>query len=197
MANSKTKKETKNPRTLMKCGDVLEVEQSRKPIAEPCSQVGVFFPSLGDDRAHRGVEQPTLPISVVADDVEDPDVADRIGDRAELPAKPPTWAIDLMRSAAGVGSRVIQIGTLFWAEPIGVGLDPAMRVLLSHIQSSGQLIPVASLEAVDDSGGDVDGTQEKRKCAGEVFAVTLLAIDQEVFDRIEAGIDLTSSAACS
>ncbi len=102
----------------------------------------------------------------------------------KLPARPPTWAIDSLRSEAGVGSRVIQMGSLSGAEP-DIGLDPAMGVFLADVHRFGQLVPVAPLEAVDHARRDVDGPEQKCQCTGEILAMSLLAVDEKVFNRVE------------
>ena len=64
-----------------------------------CPIFDVLILELADDRAHRGVEQPVLAVAVVADDVEDPDMADRIGERAEVAG-----------DAADLGDRLLALG---------------------------------------------------------------------------------------
>ena len=64
-----------------------------------------------------------------------------------------------------------------------------MGVLLPDVHRLGQLVPVAPLEAVDHPGRDVDRAQQERQGAGEVLAMAPLAIDQEVLDRVEVGVD--------
>ncbi len=63
-----------------------------------------------------------------------------------------------------------------------------MRVLLRHVHGLGDLVPVAPLESVDHAGGDVDRAEHQRQGAGEVLAMPLLAVDEEVLDRVELGV---------
>src|SRR5207245_2092477 len=71
-----------------------------------------------------------------------------------------------------------------------VSLDPAMRVLLPDVHGLGQVVPVPALEAVDQAAGDVDGPEQQRQRAGEILAMPLLAVDEEVLDGVEFGVDL-------
>ena len=154
------------------CADVLEMEQPREPFPEPLSQLDILIPHLADDRAHRGVEQAILAVAVVADDVEDPDMADRIGHGRKLPARPPTWAIDSLRSAAGRRVEGDPDRDCYPPAQADVGLDPAMGVLLPDVHRFGQLVPVAPLEAVDHARRDVDRPEQERERTGEILAMT-------------------------
>ena len=86
-----------------------------------------------------------------------------------------------LRSATGVGSRVIQIGV--FSGPTGVGFDPAMGVFLADVHRLGQLVPVAALEAVDHARRMSTERKQQRECTGEVLTMALLAVDQKVFNR--------------
>ena len=74
--------------------DVTEMKQPLEPLFEQLAQILVLISDLLQQRAHRSVKQAVLAFAVEADDVEDPNMADRVGQRAEVPARPPTWAID-------------------------------------------------------------------------------------------------------
>ncbi len=64
-----------------------------------------------------------------------------------------------------------------------------MGVFLADVQGFGQFVPVAPLEAVDDSRSDADRPQQEGESTGEVFTMAGLAVDQEVFDGVEPRVD--------
>ena len=91
---------------------VWKLKQSLEPLPEPLAQLHILISSIScDDLPHRSVEQAVLPFAVVADDVEDPDVADQVGQRPEVAGDPADLGDRLVPLGPGVGSRVIQIGS--------------------------------------------------------------------------------------
>lgn len=63
-----------------------------------------------------------------------------------------------------------------------------MGMFLADRRDPRDRVVVPPLEAVDHPGRDVDRSEHQGQGAGEVFAVARLAVDQEVFDRVEVGL---------
>ena len=67
-------------------------------------------------------------------------------------------------------------------------LDPNVRVSALHDEVSGARILVPTFETADQSSGDVDCSQHQAQRRGEVLAMTLLAIEEKILDRVDRRI---------
>ena len=101
-----------------KSADGTEMKQPLEPIPEQLSQVHILIPHLLDDRAHRSVKQAILAFAVEADDVEDPDMADHVGERAEVAGE-----------TADMGDRLLSLrgGRRVQSDPDGAFIRASAR----------------------------------------------------------------------
>ena len=180
--------ETMKPLKLMNEARLLKSKRRANPFFDKFPERGVALAHLPDRRLERRVKEPVLPVRVIAEDVEDPDIANDVGDRTDVACDAPNLGDGFIAFRAGsrVESDPARLVLLILAD---VGLDPAMGMLLADVHGLGELVPVAPLEAVDQARGDVDGTQQKGQPAGEVLAMAFLAVDQEVLHGVETAID--------
>ena len=123
--------------------------------------------------AHRAVDQSVLPVSIVADHIKDPDMADRISQGPKAAGQAANLCDRLLARGdrCGIEGDPDRVG-IRTGRSAGVRLDPAMGMFLAHDQVSGELVPVATLEAVDDSRLDAHRAKQEGKRGREILTVT-------------------------
>ena len=153
---------------------------------------------LVDELPDRLVEQALLPLGVVADDVEDPDVADQVGDLAEVRREAADLGDRLARARSpGVGSRVIQIGCSVRAGVAEVGLDPAMGVLLRTFMTWARSFQSPPLKPLTIRAGMSTERSSSVRALAKYSQWPSLRLTRKSSTGSSVGVDRRPSGACS